>query len=85
MTAGFPVGSAQKKVLEALGLKATNFADAEQIFGEHGIIVASKRGTPEIRTAASMVGGWNVGGDGDSEVAEYKKIDLAKIAQWIVK
>lgn len=42
MAKDYPVGSAQEKVLNALGLTANSFSDAERIFDEIGIEVSSK-------------------------------------------
>lgn len=87
MAKDYPVGSAQGKVLNALGLTATGFSDAERIFGEIGIEVTSKRlgrtTEPVIAQKSATRGGWNSGGDGESYETNYKDADLSKIAQWM--
>lgn len=86
MAKDYPVGSAQEKVLNALGLTATGFSDAERIFNEIGIEVTSKRvgrsSEPVITEKSSTRGGWN-SGDGESYEVNYKDADLSKIAQWM--
>ena len=82
MAKDFPVGAAQKKVLEALGLSANGFADAERIFDEIGIVVVSKRGTPQVSRKAQSGSGWSPDGDGDYE-ARIKVADLSALAQWM--
>lgn len=89
MAKDYPVGSAQEKVLNALGLTATGFSDAERIFNEIGIEVTSKRvgrtTEPVVTEKSTSRGGWNSGGDGESYEVTYKNADLSKIAQWIKK
>lgn len=89
MAKDYPVGSAQEKVLNALGLTATGFSDAERIFGELGIEVTSKRvgrsSEPVVSELNSYGGGWNVGGDGESYKISYKDTDLTPLAQWMTK
>lgn len=81
----YPVGKAQQMVLDALGLTATGFGDAERIFNEIGIAVASKR---EGRTSVPVVtnrqiaGG--VGPDGEGWSHRVSKFDLTPIAQWFI-
>jgi len=81
MAKDYPIGAAQKKVLEALGMSASGFADAERIFDEIGIVVMSKRGTPQV-TRKAQGGGWSPDGDGDYE-ANVAEADLSAIAQWM--
>ena len=84
MAKDYPVGAAQKKVLEALGMSASGFADAERIFDEIGIVVASKRGTPQVSRKATSGGGWNPGmEDGDSYEIKFREVDLTPLAQWM--
>lgn len=87
MAKDYPVGSAQEKVLNALGLTATGFSDAERIFNEIGIMVNSKRvgrsSEPVVSLKETARGGWNRGGDGESYTVSYKNIDLSAIAQWM--
>ena len=89
MAKDYPVGSAQEKVLNALGLTATGFSDAERIFSEIGIEVTSKRvgrsSEPVVSELDGYGGGWNVGGDGESYKISYKNTDLTPLAQWIKK
>lgn len=89
MAKDYPVGSAQAKVLNALGLEATGFGDAKRIFEEIGIEVSSQRvghsSVPVITRKSAYFGGWNPGGDGESYEVSYKSVDFAKIAQWMKK
>lgn len=89
MSKDYPVGKAQQMVLDALGLAADGFSEADQLFAEHGLVVSSKRegraSVPVVRLMETAGGGWNVGGDGESYSISYKNIDLSKIAQWMVK
>jgi len=84
-----PVGSAQSKVLQALELTATDFADANATFEKIGIEVGCQRvgriSEPVVRMLDSQGGGWNVGGDGSSYSKKFASVDLSKIAQWIAK
>ena len=65
----YPVGSAQSKVLHALGLEAAGFESANTLFTEIGIQVSSQRGTPVIYILSDFSGGFNAGGDGDGRGA----------------
>jgi len=84
-----PIGVAQKKVLDALNLTATDWTDAQRIFEASGIEVTSKRvgrsSEPVVRMMETTISGWNAGGDGESYEREFAKIDLTAIAQWITK
>lgn len=65
----FPVGVAQKKVLDALGITATDYQDADKKFMDYGIVVASKRGVPVVRY--------------HHQTGSFaKKETLQKLAQW---
>lgn len=83
----YPTGVAQDKVLEALGLTATDFDDANRIFAEIGIVVTSKRvgrsSEPVITRKSTSGAGWNGNGDADEWKVSYKQIDLAPVAHWI--
>lgn len=87
MAKDYPVGSAQEKVLNALGLTATGFSDAERIFEKLGLEVTSRRvgrsSEPVITFKDTTRGGWNRGGDGESYEVSYKAFDKSAIAQWI--
>jgi len=89
MASVFPVGVAQKKVLDALNLTAADFTAAKQVFESIGIDVTSKRvgrsSEPVVRMMATQYGGWSPDGDGESYERKFAKIDLTAIAQWIVK
>lgn len=85
--ANYPVGSAQKKVLDTLNMTATDFEDAERIFKSIGIQVTSKRvgrsSEPVVARLNAFGGGWNAGGDADEYRISYKDIDLTPLAQWM--
>lgn len=49
----FPVGVAQKQVLDQLGLTAGSFQEAEQIFSERGIVVTSIREGKTVKAVIS--------------------------------
>lgn len=87
MAKAFPTSVAQDKVLAALNMTATDFADAERIFSEIGIGVTSKRvgrsSEPVVSRKDSYGGGWNVDGDGESYKISYKDTDLTPLAQWM--
>jgi hypothetical protein len=89
MAKGYPTSKTQDMVLAALNLTATDFADAERQFAQYGLVVGSKRVgrsvEPEIRMRDTEFGAFNQYGEGETWEAEYKQIDLAPIAQWIVK
>jgi hypothetical protein len=83
-----PVGKAQEKVLEALGMTATGFADANRQFEKIGIVVSSRRdgrvSVPVVTVKDRFDGGFNAGGDGDC-YRKYDDIDLSAVEQWIAK
>lgn len=87
--AAYPIGSAQRQVLNALNLTAADFTAAEQVFDSIGIVVTSKRvgrsSEPVITMKQTEFGGFNSGGDGESWSKTFKQIDLTPVAQWIVK
>ena len=45
----YPVSKGQEKVLEALGLTATGYGDADAKLMNLGLAVSSKRGIPVVR------------------------------------
>lgn len=81
-----PVGKAQQQVLEALGLTASDFSEANQRFNELGIVVSSKRvgrnSEPVITIKETDFGGFNSYGDGETWNTG-KKSDLSAVKQWI--
>lgn len=85
--ANYPTSATQEKVLNAIGMTATDFTEAERIFAEIGIIVTSKRigrsSEPVITRKDAYDGGWNAGGDGAEYKISYKDIDLTPLAQWM--
>jgi len=87
MASNYPTSVAQNKVLAALGLSASDYAEADRIFADHGLVVSSRRvgrsSEPVISRLATIGGGWSVGGDGESYTITYKGIDLTPVAQWM--
>lgn len=85
MTHAYPVGKTQRMVLNALGLTATDFSDAERIFDDLGLVVASKRQgrsvVPVIRRKATRIS-WNSDGEGEA-YQQPVTADLSKISQWM--
>jgi hypothetical protein len=90
----YPLSKTQQAVMSALGLTATNWHEAEELFAKYGLAVKAKRQgrqyVPQITNLATVVetgGGWNAGGDGDSyEITrEFEPVDLSKIQQWMVQ
>lgn len=81
----YPVGSAQQKVLDALGLTATGFGDAERQFEELNIVVVPKR---EGRTSVPAVypregrSQRNYGGDYDVDQPEVSQTVAEKLSKW---
>lgn len=86
-TTPIPIGVAQEKVLDALGITASDWMDAKQKFDEIGIEVGSRRvgrsSEPVVSRKNSYGGGWNPGGDGEEYRISYKSIDLAPVSQWM--
>ena len=82
----YPVGKAQQMVLDALELTATGNVDAERIFEQLGLVVASKRegrkSVPSITKREIERGGFH-NGDGWSQEIEFDAVDFSKIAQWM--
>jgi hypothetical protein len=81
----YPVGSAQQKVLDALGLTAADHSEASRIFENLGITVSSRRegraSVPVVREVFTG-GGFNAYGEGE-EVFGGAKVDLSKVSQWM--
>lgn len=88
MSKDFPVGKAQQVVLNALGLTADGFIEANKIFADHGLIVGSRRegraSVPVVNLKETSGGGFNDDGEGEAWEIEYKPVDFSKIAQWMV-
>lgn len=86
MTREYPVGKAQEIILNALGLEADSFQEAEQIFNNHGIIVVAtrqgRRSVPEVYLLDTVASGF-AGGDGASNEIRFKQFDLELIREWI--
>ena len=89
MAKDYPVGKAQKMVLDALEMTADGFTAAEHIFNKIGItVIAVRQGrtsVPQVHRKETSGGGWNAGGDGESFEISYKDADLSKISQWMVE
>ena len=87
MNKDYPVGAAQWKVLEALGLTAKGFSEANAIFEKLGISVSSKRvgrsSEPVVSLAASVSGGFNAYGEGETHTTTFTAIDLTPVFQWM--
>lgn len=86
----YPVGKAQKQVLEALGRSdIQTFQGAEDFFARIGIIVTpvrqGKASVPSITQRDSIGGGFNAYGEGETWDMGYEQVDLSKIAQWMSK
>jgi len=85
--AEYPMGKAQRMVIEALGLNADSFSEAEEMFAERGLIVASKRegrkSVPAIKLMDTEGGAMNADGEGDSWDMNFTSYDKSAIAQWM--
>ena len=84
--ASYPVGKAQQMVLDALGLKAGDFSEANQVFESLGITVTSKRegrsSVPVVIIKDRFGGGFNAEYEGVS-YRKYQDCDFSAIEQWI--
>lgn len=85
--ANYPVGKAQKMVLDALDLTAKDHSDAKRIFAELGIEVTSRRegrkSVPVVTEKTNrLAGGWNPGGDGADGISR-ESVDLSAVEQWM--
>ena len=82
----YPVGKAQAQVLEALGLTAADFTEANRIFEELGLVVTSKRqgrqSVPVVQVLDRTGGGFNAEGEGETW-SQYPGADFSAIEQWI--
>ena len=82
----YPVGKAQKMVLDALGITATGHSDASRKFAELGLAVSSKRvgrsSVPVVKVLDRYAGALNQYGEGETW-KQYEDIDLTLIEQWI--
>lgn len=87
MMKDYPVGAAQKMVLDALNMTATGFSDANRKFDEIGIVVTSKRqghtSIPVVEVRDQFGGGWEEGSG--VEYKKYQALDTTPIDQWIEK
>lgn len=88
MAKHYPVGKAQQTILDALDLEAETFIEAEAVFKEHGLSVVpvrrGRRSVPEVRQLETTGGGFN-NGEGETWDIDFKKIDVQKIAEWMVE
>jgi hypothetical protein len=82
MAHGYPIGKAQATVLSALGLTAVDFADAERIFAEIGIQVASKRGVPVVTKLSDWIGYFGADGE-ETRSVKYAPAKLDALKQWM--
>jgi hypothetical protein len=82
----YPTSKAQDQVLEALGLTATGYADAERKFKALGLNVIAKRvgrkSVPSIVMLDTEAGGMHQG-DGWRQAVEFEAVDLSKVSQWV--
>ena len=92
MSRGYPTSKVQDIVLNALGVNIKDFAEAERWFKAHGFSVTPIRDgrttRPEIRMLATEDSGAGVGeyiDDSCSWPINYEPVDLAPVAQYIVK
>lgn len=83
----YPTTVAQDKVLQALGLKAENYPQAERILEACGLSVTPVRqgrtSVPSVTLLDGVSGGW-LNGDADYATVTPTQIDLTPILQWIV-
>ena len=86
MSKSYPVGKAQQMVLDALGLTAKDFSEANQIFEGLGITVGSKRegrsSVPVVTVKDRFGDGFNAAREG-VVYREHKDHDFSAIEQWI--
>ncbi len=85
MAHGFPVSKTQQMVLDKLGLKAMDFAEAEHIFENAGITVTSKRVGRIVEPEIGIIvcGGITVWGEGDEVVEMTGAVNLTPLSQWM--
>ena len=88
MARDYPVGKAQQMVLDALGITASGFGEAQDAFDKLGIVVNSQRqgrkSVPAITVKSRHGGGFTSGGDGEAW-REYDDVDLSAVEHWIVE
>lgn len=81
-----PISKTQATVLSALGLSAANFTEAEQIFGDLGLVVTSARqgrsSVPVIQVLDRQSGGFNAHGEGVN-FDKYPDVEVSALEQWI--
>lgn len=80
-----PVGVAQKKVLDALGLQADSWNEANEIFRRIGIVVGAKRvgrTSEPVVTVDRYGGGFNQYGEGET-FTKGDDTDLSPLKQWM--
>lgn len=82
----YPTSKAQQMVLDALGLTASGYGDAERKFKALGLnVVAVRIGRKSIPAITKLDGG--IGGfhneDGWSGMIEFSQVDLSKVSQWM--
>ena len=83
----YPTTKTQQQVLQALGLTARDYTEAERLFQERGLAVTSRREgrstVPVVQRLAATDGGWNSGGDGYEYEVAYLPVDMSKLTQWM--
>lgn len=81
------VGKAQKIILDALGLEADSFQEADKIFAKHGLVVIpvrqGRKSVPSVKQLPATAGGFNIHGEGEAWTNEYEPLDLSKISEWL--
>lgn len=82
-------GVAQAVILQALGIKANNFAHAKVIFQELGIDVGHKRvgrsSIPVVTKLDRSGGAINIEGDGEIWDDWGPDVNLSAIEEWMTK
>jgi hypothetical protein len=85
MNKEYPVGKAQKMVLDALGVQCESFQDADAYFARIGISVSPVRvgRSTEPRITERQDGAFNDFGEGESWGGA--RVDLESLKQWMVQ
>ena len=87
MSKDYPVGKAQQIILDALGLEASSFQEADEIFEKHGLAVIAvrqgRRSVPQVKRLPRFGGGFNIHGEGEAWENEYKPVELSKISEYL--
>ncbi len=88
MQHSYPVGKAQKQVLDALGRSdIETFQGAEAFFARIGIAVTpvrvGRQSVPSITRLDSVRGAFNAYGEGETWDMGFESVDLSKIQQWM--